>query len=133
MARCSDDLPEKWFRSRRRGRRQHFRDIRVGSRISRTNPRWFLFILVPVLCTSVAVYETRTSRFQAKIFSTIAARLSYRIGTGASPRIVFPSAGPFNERRGYAQLPLFKDRLVGAGYHVAAQAILSPELRQLAS
>ncbi|HYR85870.1 MAG TPA: transglycosylase domain-containing protein [Terriglobia bacterium] len=66
------------------------------------------------------------------MFSRVAARLSYGIGPGPSPRIAFPESGPFNEARGYSKLPEFERELMDAGYHIVEQVRLSPELEGLA-
>jgi membrane peptidoglycan carboxypeptidase len=44
---------------------------------------------------------------------------------------VFPASGPFNEVRGYAGLPGFAQRLTEGGFHIVAQARLSPALAWL--
>jgi membrane peptidoglycan carboxypeptidase len=91
-----------------------------------------MLTILPVVAATVMLFEARTSQIEARILSSIAAKLSYNVGPGPSPRITFPSGGPFNEQRGYAELPGFERRLMDAGYRVVAQARLSPELERLA-
>jgi membrane peptidoglycan carboxypeptidase len=93
----------------------------------------WLVAMVAVAFLATAVYELRTSALQAKLFSTIAARLSYKVNPGPSTRIVFPETGPFNETRGYAELPRFTERLMNNGFHIAAQSQFSSALGDLAS
>jgi hypothetical protein len=88
--------------------------------------------VIPVLLATVGLFEARTSGIEARILSTIAAKLSYTVLPGPSPTIAFPQGGPFNEQRGYAALPEFEHRLTDAGFRVVAQARLSPELERLA-
>ncbi|MEA2624709.1 MAG: hypothetical protein QOD06_754 [Candidatus Binatota bacterium] len=85
-----------------------------------------------MLAAAVA-YEARTSTLQAWIFSRYAARLSYAVGSGRSERIVFPHAGPFDDRRGYSRLLAFEKRLAERGYRVREQARFSPTLARLVS
>src|ERR1041384_3822556 len=51
---------------------------------------------------------------------------------GPSATIAFPSGGPFNEARGYAELPGFSRRLKNSGFRITSQARLSPQLERLA-
>ena len=123
----SEDLPDKWRKTETNRvwwRRIHLLNLR-------NNTRWFLLTLPTLLLLTAGLYEARTSGMEAMLFSTVAARLSYGIGPGPSPRIAFPESGPFNEARGYSKLPAFERQLMGAGYHIVEQARLSPELEGL--
>ncbi|MCU0612745.1 MAG: hypothetical protein MUE60_13280 [Candidatus Eisenbacteria bacterium] len=71
---------------------------------------------------AVAALEMRTSRIQARVFSGMAAGLSYRVGDGPSPAIRFPGHGPYDVRMGYARIPEWQTRLNASGYEVRAQA-----------
>jgi membrane peptidoglycan carboxypeptidase len=84
-----------------------------------------------VILLTAAGYELRTSTLQARVFSSYASSASYRVGAGASPAIAFPQNGPFDEFRGYTQIPAFIDRLIAAGYRITEQARVSPELLRL--
>src|SRR5688572_12642413 len=88
-----------------------------------------LLLLLAVI--TLCAYEARTSFLTARVFSAMAADLSYRIGSGPSSTIVFPETGPFNRRRGYTELPDFQLRLVDAGFNIVAQSVFSPELERL--
>jgi membrane peptidoglycan carboxypeptidase len=91
-----------------------------------------MLTVLPVVFATVGLFEARTSQIEARILSSIAAKLSYRIEPGPSHSIAFPAGGPFNEQRGYADLPEFQQRLTDAGFRIVAQARLSPELERLA-
>jgi len=95
--------------------------------------RKLLWILAFVMIATVLLFELRTSQFEATALSAITSKLYYRLGAGPSSSIVFPSSGPFNEIRGYTELPEFTQRLTNAGFHIAEQARLSRGLRWLSS
>jgi membrane peptidoglycan carboxypeptidase len=80
---------------------------------------------------AATVYELETSALQARLLSQYAARLSYAVEPGASPEIVFPQEGPFDEQRGYSRIPEFQSRLQAQGFVVTQQARISPELARL--
>jgi membrane peptidoglycan carboxypeptidase len=75
--------------------------------------------------------ELREGRLQARIVSAIAEDLDYTVGLGASDRIRFPQAGPYDTRMGYTALPDFTDRLTEDGAVVRAQARWSSRMLQL--
>src|SRR5262249_15698116 len=85
------------------------------------SPRWCGIAVIPILGVT-GIYETRTSAVQGRFFSAFAKRLTYQVRRGASPRIVFPEGGPFNEARGYTKIPQFSRQLVDRRYHIAAQS-----------
>lgn len=76
-------------------------------------------------------YEMHTSAIEAQLFFALAARLSYSMGKGRSPNIVFPSGGPLNITRGYSSLPQFLQHLGDAGFQVVEQARISSGLETL--
>jgi len=74
--------------------------------------------------------EVRTSAFQAKIFSRLGREFVYEMKAGSdSVSTELTRSGPYDERLGYTRIPLFLERLRGAGYVVTSQARPSPELR----
>jgi len=95
----------------------------------------FIAALLPVALGAVlgalVLYELQTSALEAELLSRWAARATYTVGDGPSPRVAFPSAGPFDVRRGYTQLPSFQSQLTAHGFHVARQARVSLELAAL--
>jgi membrane peptidoglycan carboxypeptidase len=86
-----------------------------------------------VLLGAALVYEIETSALEARLFSNYATKLWYTVGDGASPAIVFPRGGPFDQRRGYSLLPAFEKRLESHGFQIARQARMSPEMMRLES
>jgi membrane peptidoglycan carboxypeptidase len=78
-----------------------------------------------------AVYELRTSRFQAYFLNHTAKDLKFRMEQGQSPSIRFPKQGPYDERLGYTHLPAFIDRLTAKGYKIEAQARFSKNLAEV--
>src|SRR3954471_18252240 len=124
-----EGLPEQWNGV------EHHRDwwkpFRINLLVLKNNSRWVMLTVLPVVFATVGLFEARTSEIEARVLSSIAARLSYQIGPGRSQSIAFPAGGPFNESRGYAGLPEFEHRLTDAGFRIVAQARLSPELERL--
>lgn len=95
-------------------------------------PRTLVPIGIVVLAATAAGYELRTSALQSALLSRVAERLTYEVERGPSPRITFPSGGPFDQRLGYARIPEFLGRLEGENYHIARQARFSEPLERLA-
>ncbi|MFO1126896.1 MAG: transglycosylase domain-containing protein [Rhodospirillales bacterium] len=58
----------------------------------------------------------------------MASSFSYHVEAGPNPDAKFPTAGPYDQRLGYARLGDFSTRLEKAGYTIEQQARLSPEL-----
>ena len=90
-----------------------------------------LVIVALAACDSPRVIEFRFSALQSRYFSALASQLKFKVGDGLSTSIRFPHTGPYDHRLGYADLPVFLDRLDAQGYQVRAQARLSPELSRL--
>jgi membrane peptidoglycan carboxypeptidase len=93
--------------------------------------RWLKWAAPALIVFSVAGYELRTSGLQARVFSSYAAASSFTVESGRSDEIAFPTDGPFDQFRGYTEIPQFIDRLAAAGYRVTEQARVSPELLRL--
>jgi membrane peptidoglycan carboxypeptidase len=64
----------------------------------------------------------RTSTLQARLLAPIAAELTWSLDEGPSPRIVFPAAGPYDRRLGYAALPEMIATAGSRGFRVVEQA-----------
>jgi membrane peptidoglycan carboxypeptidase len=83
----------------------------------------FVFIFI-----TFAIWDIRTSRFDAWLLSDISSRFSYGMEPGPSPAIYFPYAGPYDKRLGYSSIQDYTDNLIEKGYNVGSQARFSPTL-----
>ena len=90
-----------------------------------------LVIVAAAIIALVGYIEFRSSTLQASYFSSLAKQLKFKLDDGPSSSIRFPHTGPYDHRLGYAELPVFLDRLDAQGYRIRAQARLSPELSRL--
>src|SRR5471032_335307 len=88
------------------------------------------FLLVLLVGLSFAVYwgiqETRSSSMQARIFTDLVGKMTYKMEPGASKAIRFPKDSPYDERLGYAGLPDYLGKLSARDYQVSAQVRISP-------
>jgi membrane peptidoglycan carboxypeptidase len=92
---------------------------------------WCRRIIFALILIGIALYELRTSAFQAWLLARFSQRLSYEIGPGPSPGAVFPKSGPYNERHGYSHIPIFQSRLLEQNFQVVEQARVSPALNRI--
>jgi membrane peptidoglycan carboxypeptidase len=94
------------------------------------------FLLVLLVGVSFAAYwgyrETLTSSMQARVFSDLASKMTYRMEKGPSKSIRFPHDSPYDERLGYAGLPDYIGRLSARDYQVTAQARISSKMADMA-
>lgn len=88
-----------------------------------------LFLLL--VSSGLAVYEVRTSHFQAQYFSSLARQARFEFRPGPSSRMVFPGEGPFDLRMGYSLIPRFVERARQAAFEVEAQAQVSVGFEEL--
>lgn len=89
-----------------------------------------LCIILFALLGFFAGREMQTSKMQAKIFTSIASRLTYWKESGQSDSIHFPISGPYDLRLGYAQIPQWIS-MNEKRYKVKLQARFSPFLLSL--
>ncbi|WP_347901801.1 transglycosylase domain-containing protein [Pseudomonas purpurea] len=89
---------------------------------------WLLLLIALIALGFAASKEMRTSKWQAREFSSLAASLSYSLEAGPSDSIFYPGAGPFDKRLGYSALGEFLPRLLKRNYLVQAQTRFSPQL-----
>ena len=93
---------------------------------------WRIFRAVLLLCslglTGFLVFEGRTSFVQSRYFSSVAARMTFRVEPGGSSQIRFPSSGPRDERLGYVDLAVLADTLHKQGFRIVSQARMSEEM-----
>jgi membrane peptidoglycan carboxypeptidase len=97
--------------------------------------RWLLAgacLLVLAMVARLCQNEIETSRLQARYVSDLTRDVSFTPGEGVSPRIRFPTHGPYDERLGYALLPSFQQRLTQRGFVVTSQARDSERMLSLA-
>jgi len=88
-------------------------------------------IVVGAALASVAWVEMEESFLQAGYFAERAKASTWTVEPGADKEIWLPSAGPYEQRLGYAQLTTFLPRLTGAGYVVGSQARQSEGFREI--
>jgi membrane peptidoglycan carboxypeptidase len=102
-------------------------------RRSRIKPALVLLLLMLLsLLGWWLVQETRSSSMQARFFSHLASKVSFKVEPGPSGNIRFPSDSPYDERLGYANLPDYLTKLKARDYEIVAQARLSPKMVELA-
>ena len=89
---------------------------------------WLLLLIAAIVVGLAAAKEMRTSRFQAREFSKLAASLSYTREPGPSQAIVYPGDGPFDRRLGYSGLQEFLPRLLKRDYVIQSQTRFSQAL-----
>jgi len=87
-----------------------------------------VFLLLLFVFLSFAIWDIRTSKFEAWLFSDITSRFSYWMEPGPSSAIRFPYAGPHDQRLGYTNIQDYVDNLIERGYNVESQARMSPTL-----
>lgn len=79
----------------------------------------------------LVISETQSSTLQAGYFSGVAADVKFWLEPGPSPSIRYPQKGPYDQRLGYSELPVFLTRLQAKGYRIETQARHSHALREL--
>ena len=89
---------------------------------------WLIVLMAVLAAGYAALREMRSAHLQARLFSQWASELTYSVGPGASDAIVYPGAGPFDQRLGYSALGEFLPRLLKRNYVVASQARFSEAL-----
>ena len=87
-----------------------------------------LLVTLAAAGAAAVIYEVNTSHLQAKFVHPYAQTLTFALAQGASPAIVYPKHGPFDQRLGYATLPMMLDRLMPQGYDIAQQVRFSQAL-----
>ncbi len=62
------------------------------------------------------------------VFHRAVADLRFEIKPGASPAVLFPHAGPYDRRLGYAYMPSLIQRLKARNFEIVRQAVQSSAL-----
>ena len=75
-----------------------------------------------------AVLEARSDFLQSTLLSRWAGTMTFVAAKGPSPDAQFPGDGPYDQRLGYAQLPIYIDALNERGFAIERQAVVSPTL-----
>lgn len=123
-------LPDTGTQWRRSAKKIRLLACQVPRRLKRSANRVNPFFIVIVL--GMLVYEVRTSTLQSLCLWYMAGNMTYSMEAGASPTVVFPMTGPFNERLGYTRIRAFQQRLQDRGFAVAYQSRFSPLLQAAA-
>jgi len=90
-------------------------------------------LIAAVIAARIVQIEIETSRLQAHYLSELTRDVGFRVGSGPSHSIRFPSSrGPYDVRLGYAGIPAFTARLDQRGFVVANQARDSERMLSLA-
>lgn len=90
--------------------------------------RFILPVSLLLLLLLAIAGEMLTGWGEAHWLHRYAQRLTWQLGPGPSPRIQFPSEGPYDQRLGYTRLPDFQQRLTRNGFWLTQQARHSPTL-----
>ena len=83
---------------------------------------------VPILLVALGMLvaqEMRTSNYQAHFFADLARKASFTLGAGPSPAIRFPQSAPYDDRLGYAELPVIFGKLKARDFDIVKQARIS--------
>ena len=98
--------------------------------------RWKLQTILGIIvlgsaAVGIAWLEMEESFLQASHFAEQAKASTWIVEPGADKDIWLPSAGPYDQRLGYAQLKSFLPELASAGFSIAAQARQSEGFRAI--
>ena len=88
-------------------------------------------LLLFVILGLFVVQEMRTSSYQAHFFAGMASKASYTVGAGPSSSIRFPQSAPYDDRLGYAGLPVFFGKLKARDFGIVQQAQISPGMAEI--
>jgi membrane peptidoglycan carboxypeptidase len=81
-----------------------------------------------ILIVALAILEMRTSALQSRLLVSWSKKMSFTIEPGQSSSILFPKAGPLDERLGYNRIPEFQQYMKNEGFSAHDQARFSAEL-----
>lgn len=90
-----------------------------------------LALLVLVSLAALAVsFELRTSWTQARLLSSYAADVGFDLQPGASERVYFPEAGPYDLRYGYAEMPAILAQMSDQPFRIVAQVRITERFQE---
>ncbi|MBZ9612664.1 transglycosylase domain-containing protein [Rheinheimera maricola] len=87
-----------------------------------------LLLLTAILLALFIYQESRNHFYQSTFWHWYASKLRYNLQDGAATQIYYPPAGPFDQRFGYHQLPLWLENLQQVGFRIVEQQQFSDEL-----
>lgn len=90
-----------------------------------------LAVALLAVASVLLAWEMRTSNYQARFFSGLAAGASYSPGPGPSPSIRYPQKAPYDDRLGYSELPIFIAKLKARDFEITQQARLSEGMAKI--
>ena len=96
------------------------RESRVGRAVL-----WSLSVLLA--CALIMLLLSNTY-LNSLLFHRVVADLSYEIKPGVSPAVLFPHAGPYDRRLGYASMPSLIEHLKAHNFEIVSQAVQSSAL-----
>ena len=88
-------------------------------------------LLLLVVLGLLVAQEMRSSDYQARFFAGLASKASYTVAAGPSPAIRFPQSAPYDERLGYAELPVFFSKLQSRDFEIVKQAQISSGMAEI--
>ncbi len=88
----------------------------------------WLFLLLLLSIAALVAYELHTAHYQSTEISKYARNLTYQLREGPTDQVVYPVAGPFDQRLGYSKLPKFLPRLTQNNFQIERQAQFSPQM-----
>ena len=91
-----------------------------------------ILLLIALALAAFFIYrETETSAYQAHHLAKLANDLRWEVKNGPNGGLHLPQAGPYDMRLGYSRLPELLKNLTERGFHVHAQARISPRMKEL--
>src|SRR5471030_1678614 len=92
-----------------------------------------LRLVALVLAAAAALwwFEAHYSELQARLFSGVAQRLSFRVEPGTNQSLWLPQSGPYDVRLGYSRMKETLPYLVSSGYGIDSQARQPDLFREL--
>ena len=91
-----------------------------------------ILLLAALTIAAFLLYrEAETSAYQAHRLTKLADELSWEVKSGPNGGLHSPQSGPYDVRLGYSRLPELIHNLVIRGFHVHAQARVSPRMKDL--
>jgi membrane peptidoglycan carboxypeptidase len=84
--------------------------------------------LTLLLGCALSLLLLSNTRLDSLFFHRAVAKLSFEIKPGASPAVLFPRAGPYDRRLGYAYMPSLIQHLKARNFEIVRQAVQSSAL-----